>query len=136
MAAAYSKAWCNIAAAGAINGRTGCLFDRNAEDIQPVMPKTPLKDRALSMLKFNRRRELAKQGASTVPPFSRDAVFLDHSFWSRGVIDTGIAQRCWGLQERLLAKRVIYFTESQIFFEFRQFQAYETFPQGLPKSDG
>jgi hypothetical protein len=36
------------------------------------------------------------------------------------------------MQEQLLARRALHFTQNEIFFECRELQASEAFPAGLP----
>jgi hypothetical protein len=57
---------------------------------------------------------------------------IDEAYWDRQVSNAAINQRGWVLQERLLAPRILHFTEHQIFWECFLDQKCEAFPCGLP----
>ncbi|KAL8851782.1 MAG: hypothetical protein Q9221_003296 [Calogaya cf. arnoldii] len=46
-----------------------------------------------------------------------------------------LAQRAWVVQERLLAPRVLHFAETQLYWECNEFQACESWPEGMPQED-
>lgn len=152
MAAVYSNAWCNIAADGASNGNSGLFFDRSYMDFAP-----PVIDRSILMERAATKRDRLRTRVRSVfskkhheskvqlaqhkqrfcgflPP--RVGIIVDKEYWTLAIRKSGLAQRAWVLQEELLAKRVVHFTSTQVFFECRKFQACEAFSQGLTQRGG
>jgi hypothetical protein len=56
----------------------------------------------------------------------------DYFFWKHNVSQCTINRRAWVTQERLLAPRVLHFGKYQIFWECREHDACESYPEGLP----
>lgn len=108
MSAVYTNAVFNIAATAAENSTQGLFFERNPHSIQPtevfpVWPEMHGKCCTISHRNFT-RSEFAQQP---------------------------LLSRAWVFQERLLARRVIHFTRTQIFWECNTTFASEGFPQGI-----
>lgn len=53
--------------------------------------------------------------------------------WSRWWTDAPLHKRAWVLQERLLARRVLHFTDRELIWECHEHDATESFPNGLAK---
>jgi len=56
----------------------------------------------------------------------------DNEYWNREVGNAELNRRGWVLQERLLAPRILHFTQKQIVWECFTTQKCEGFPIGLP----
>lgn len=56
------------------------------------------------------------------------------NFWIQSVLDQTLNTRGWVLQERLLSPRILHFTKQQLFWECRETNACESFPEGLNPS--
>ena len=52
-------------------------------------------------------------------------------FWRLEVDNAMINLRGWVIQERLLAKRILYFGKNQLFWECQELRAYEQYPDVL-----
>jgi hypothetical protein len=110
MGLVYSNGLCNIAAS-ASDGPDGGLFrNRIAESIRPGCVRAkPLHD-------------------------TRSQTFniIDTLYTERQLRHTAFFKRGWVFQERMLAPRVIYFAEEQVFWECHQELKCEAFPTGIP----
>jgi hypothetical protein len=53
------------------------------------------------------------------------------SYWTRSVDNAPVNSRAWVLQERLLAPRILHFSQSEIFWECQCLKASEAFPLGM-----
>ncbi|KAF5618678.1 heterokaryon incompatibility protein [Fusarium sp. NRRL 52700] len=110
MGLVYSNGLCNIAAS-ASDGPDGGLFrSRNAESIR------------LGCVRANPL------------PGTRSQTFniIDTLYTERQLRYTPFFERGWVFQERMLAPRVIYFAEEQVFWECHQELKCEAFPTGIP----
>jgi hypothetical protein len=61
---------------------------------------------------------------------------LDPTLWEREIKKAPLTQRAWVVQERLLSPRVVHFGANQLFWECQELQACETYPDGLPDTNG
>lgn len=60
-------------------------------------------------------------------------VVIENSIgWAKSFMNQPLLQRAWVMQERLLATRMVHFTESQLIWECRTMAATETYPNGVP----
>ncbi|KAH8591985.1 heterokaryon incompatibility protein-domain-containing protein, partial [Bisporella sp. PMI_857] len=59
-------------------------------------------------------------------------VLYPKSFWQDSLHHTPLIQRAWVVQEILLAPRIVYLHERQLFWECYQMRACEGFPGGIP----
>ncbi len=112
MHAIYANAFCNISATGAVDGRDGCYFDRSPLVVQPL------------------QIEVVNNGIEDLPR----GIYLcvDWDIWSSNIDDAPLTRRAWVVQERFLSRRVLHFGRRQLFWECREKQACETFPNGVP----
>lgn len=146
MSAVHSNSWCNIAADGGADGRTGCFFDREVSLVEPTAITIPARCTLRNVrikaadVWHSARRTVAGIDSSSPknppgPPFKGpQCTLIKKSIWSNEIAYSGLSRRGWVFQERLLAKRIIHFTATQISFECCQFEACETYPDGLPKA--
>ena len=104
MAQVYGAASLNLAASAASNGDTGCLFERDVTYTDPVFLRVSAGDKVITWSLF-------------------PETLLDDN-----ISDSPLASRAWCLQERLLARRTLFFTRSQLFWECEQALLCETFP--------
>ncbi|KAE9379935.1 HET-domain-containing protein [Stipitochalara longipes BDJ] len=95
----YQFSYCNIAAAAASNSSEGCFFKRSPIAIEPLM--------------------LELDG--DIPDLSPGHYFLRCTeTWRQDLFNAPLSKRGWVVQERMLAQRVLYFTQRQIYFECRK----------------
>jgi Heterokaryon incompatibility protein (HET) len=59
-------------------------------------------------------------------------VLIDQQLFEGAVNRCALYSRAWVLQERLLAPRVLHFSQEQLFWECREMVACEAFVEGLP----
>lgn len=109
MSSIYSNAHLNIAAAGAVDGSEGCFFERPPPHLWRY--RIPLTVRG----------KKGVYGLSVSDPSYR-------CVWSQPLV-----KRAWALQERILARRTIHFSKTELLWECNTKVACETFPEGLPK---
>jgi hypothetical protein len=91
MCSVYSHADLNIAAAGAVDGSQGCMFERPP----PQFWTYPVR------LVFQRKEKKFQ--------------FADPATYDRCVQSQPLVKRAWALQERLLARRTLHFSKTEIF---------------------
>lgn len=101
----YANAMCNLSALGATAENGGLFFPRDAESIRPLKLDIACKDGPY---------DLVHQG-----------------FWKSAVDDMDLNLRGWVFQERLLAPRALHFGSEQLFWECRELNACESYPEGL-----
>lgn len=106
----YSNSYCNISPTNAPDSHHSMFHTRDPNPIYPQTVNIPV------------------NGAAT--PY----VLLHRALWENEVSNTRLNKRGWVLQERILSPRVLHFSRSQIFWECRQMEACETYPDGLPVS--
>ena len=89
----YYNSFLNIAATAAEDGRRGCFFDRLSRFMEPL---------AISLT--------IEQGSEpeTLFPFIEDPPL------ECGLARQPLIRRCWVMQERILAPRVLHFTDEQL----------------------
>jgi hypothetical protein len=111
MASIYENAWCNLAATEAMSGEDGCFTTGGPADVLPCIWDL-------------------NTGNKNQP---NDALSLMHpeSLWDKGVEGFGLFRRGWVVQERLLAPRILHFSQHQVFWECLTLRACEAFPQGI-----
>jgi hypothetical protein len=110
MGRVYKNCWCNIAATGFSDGRNG-LFAPDPAAIEPVVIQT------------------AWSGAE-----NDRYLCVDTDAWTREVSNAPLNKRAWVFQERIFSPRVLHFTRTQLFWECREKEASECFPNGFPDS--
>jgi hypothetical protein len=140
MESVYSNGFCNIAAAGASDGSGGCFFNRSSDAHTRLTINTeniPRNQNSWSHVRAwitGKSLKPAENEPYCVKP--GEYWFHEDNFWSREVISSDLCSRAWVIQERLLAKRVLYFCPTQILFECNRLRACETWqPESLPRND-
>jgi len=104
MADVYGQSTISIAASGAVDGSEGCFFDRDRR----YFWNTPLDIDEQTLMMANTQ------------------------VFERCVRHTELSKRAWVLQERLLAPRTLHFSRAQVFWECKQANACESYPNGHP----
>ncbi|KAF2745082.1 HET-domain-containing protein, partial [Sporormia fimetaria CBS 119925] len=108
----YSYSQCNICASVAEDSNDGLFRSRNPHIVARVQVDLRLPE---------------GHGASPRRYEMYDSQFL------MGSLSSGIlGKRGWAYQERLLSPRGLHFGHYQLFWEYRELEASETFPEGLP----
>jgi hypothetical protein len=115
MSDVYSNAVCNIAATDAPNGSVGLNFDRYPLAIQPFWVEAKWQNEESQQLDTDQRYLV-------FPPSS----------WMADLTNGALNRRAWVAQERILSKRVMHFTSSQVFWECLENQSSEVFADSLP----
>ncbi|KAJ8108688.1 hypothetical protein OPT61_g7997 [Boeremia exigua] len=105
----YLHSICNISAANARNGNCTMFSSRRQELVCPQVVALNINDATDSYMVSSK------------------------SLWRRQVSNSLINTRGWVVQERLLSPRILYFGETQIFWECRQNVAAEIHPMGLSR---
>ena len=106
MAGVYGSSTLNIAASGASDGRIGCFFQRG-RSVKCQVEMTVCGEKVLY---------------DVVPRL----------MYERSLARMPLSKRGWALQERVLPRRTLHFTSTEVFWECLQKTACETFPDGLP----
>lgn len=105
----YGNSYCNISATGAADNWESLFNFREPENLFPLIV------------------ELACEG-------EWDRYYLlDRDLWPRNVTDAPVNRRGWVLQESFLSPRIQHFGKHQLFWECREHQACEAFPDGFPR---
>ena len=105
----FANSSCNIAAAISADPHGGLFRSRYPADILP----------GVVHLRFSNLSQ-------------ENFCIFDDVYWDRQVSNTVLHRRGWVFQERLLAPRVLHFTEKQIFWECFNDRKCEGFPSILP----
>jgi hypothetical protein len=108
MSDVYGGSGLNIAASGAVDGKSGCFFKLPQNRICQVQ---------------------AKLGNQV---YSYDCV--PSGMYVRCLSRMPLMRRGWALQERLLPPRSLQFTSTEVFWECHEKVACETFPEQFPTS--
>jgi hypothetical protein len=115
MADVYQNAILNIAALGAQDADGGCFFERDSRFVAPTQVNIqhdrydrPMPYRFISETKLG---------------------------WRPSFVPEPLVHRAWTVQERLLARRVIYFGSKQVFWECKQAHWCETHSIDVNDSD-
>jgi hypothetical protein len=134
MGSVYKHAVCNIAATSAADGITGMsegfFRHRAASLVTPILlPASRDLDSST-----NTKGSRSLLGALTFrKPETMDYHFVPN-LWTPTVIDAGLNQRGWVMQERHMSPRILHFTSHQIFWECNETVCSETYPSGDPVS--
>lgn len=110
MSDVYGRSSLNIAAAGAVNGSKGCYFDRNPDLLRSA--HIPVSSNKLDS-----------------PKTIFEAV-TDH--FTNDVVKGPLASRGWAFQERVLSRRTVHFSKTQIYWDCKELTACELFRTSLP----
>ena len=109
----YTRSQLNIACTAAQNSDEGCFRDRDPSLLQPCVVSATWT--GLPELQF---------------------LVLEDRFWADHLLSLPLLRRAWVIQERVLAPRVLHFGQAQCFWECRSKNACETYPNGMPASQG
>jgi hypothetical protein len=110
MGRVYANSVCNIAASASGDLNEGLFRTRDCEDIRPGLVRA----------------------AVTTNTVVETYYILDLSYSDRQLFSGSLFARGWIFQERLLAPRVIYFADSQVFWECFTEHKCEALPLGIP----
>lgn len=108
MADVYGQSVLSIAASSAIDGSQGCFFDRDLR------------------YAWHHPIEMKKDGKT------ERFIMGNTQAYARCVRNTELSKRAWVVQERLLAPKTLHFSKSQVFWECKEVNACESYPNGLP----
>lgn len=108
MSLIYTHAYCNIAGAHASDGSGGCFATRESSLISP--------------LKIN-----LHWGSSPGTYYA-----IQSRYQRDNISKAPLNMRAWVFQERTLARRNLFFCETEVFFQCHELVASETFPRQLP----
>lgn len=126
MSEVYQHAICNIAATHAFDSSHG-LFTKRVEwstrTFRSHRTTAPKPDR------WSIQSIIANAKSST-----RTFYVIDPDIWVESVEHAPLLGRGWVVQERLLARRVLHFTEGELFWECREKRACQTYPEKIPRS--
>jgi len=106
MSSVYGGSTVNIAASGAIDGNSGCFLKR---------------EEYVGKVHFTAMIE-GREMAWDIAP----------SIFYKSVARSPLAGRAWSLQERLLAPRTLFFSDTELFWGCKVRDANESFPEGTP----
>jgi len=118
MAEVYAGAYFTIAATGAHDGSEGLFLERNVSMIQPFPVVSSWTSRHRSRIHTESDRYLV----------------FPSNYWEY-MLDSPLLKRAWVVQERVLSRRIVHFTRSQLFWECSCLSACEVHPEGLPPHD-
>jgi hypothetical protein len=109
MAEVYSNSILNIAATGARDSSQGLFFPHS--DASRRFPEICLEwsYRENNIIRYT---------------------MIDYFYWKKLMTNEPLLKRAWVVQERLLAPRVLHFGSEQLFWECKEHQASEDFPDG------
>jgi hypothetical protein len=117
----YARAVCTISATASRNSDGGLFFNRNSEVVIP----------RLIQLNFNRNASWLQgkvDGFCMAGQYLCDMERLTEKCIEGAPLNT----RAWVSQERQLSRRIMHFTEKQLFWECYSGNACETYPQWIP----
>jgi hypothetical protein len=129
MESVYSNGFCNIAATGASDGSGGCFFGHSSEACRIPTIDIPRR-KSTWHLAIGRFLKSFKKSRYIINPGAYSC--HDVGLWVREITESTLCKRAWVVQERFLAKRVLYFSPRQIFFECNQLRACEVCPEYMP----
>jgi hypothetical protein len=161
MMSVYSGAFCNIAATGAPDARTGLFFDRNAStsraivfeipppQVQTEPDQSPLQSsvigwfRSLKAIPKEIVEAMTRRGWVIDPHNAPDDPYIipvfesgrysieENRLWRYDVFQSPLIRRAWVLQEQLLAKRTLHFTTRQLYFGCQEHIVSEIFEHNV-----
>jgi hypothetical protein len=108
----YANGFCNIAATGAPDGRTGCFVERN-----PVLAQ------ACRISNESVHKSSLRRGG----PYD----FVTEDLRSDGILGAPLNRRAWVVQERMLSPRIIHFGKNQVFWECLEAVSFSSSHKGI-----
>jgi hypothetical protein len=111
----YSHSYCNLSATDGLSSSDGLFRSRNPDLLRVA-------EVDVCVRRHHKRIELSTYS-------------LEHNgFWRLYVTDAPINTRGWVFQERTLAPRVLHFGRYQLFWECRENNACEKYPEKVPST--
>ncbi|KAH8764432.1 heterokaryon incompatibility protein-domain-containing protein [Hyaloscypha finlandica] len=128
----YSNAYCNIAATAGSHTQSGCFVERDVNACLPVIVSlAPQFHASLSALYQSISQIGSTDSYHSVGFDPGKYICHEVNLWEREITSSILMRRAWVFQERFLAKRVLHFASSQIFFECHTIQNCEIWPRGM-----
>ncbi|KAE8450832.1 hypothetical protein EG329_005745 [Mollisiaceae sp. DMI_Dod_QoI] len=127
----YKNSWCNIAGTGFSDGQAGLYVKRDPDTLYPQKFDLDVRDPQEIPQPVNIIE------ADQQPPLESPNICSGKYYCIEDAIDSDITrapllQRGWVYQERVLSARLLHLGSRQIFWECKEMEASETFPNGLP----
>jgi hypothetical protein len=118
----YARAACTIAATASRNSNGGLFFNRKAEGIIP------------RLIQFDFHRDAPWLEGNINDSCLAGQYLCDIQRLTEKCIEAApLNARAWVSQERQLSRRIIHFTEKQLFWECNSGSACETYPESIPE---
>jgi hypothetical protein len=118
----YARAVCTISATASRNSDGGLFFDRNADGVIP------------RLIQFNFDRDAPWLKGKTNDFCLAGQYLCDVQRLTEKCIEGApLNARAWVSQERQLSRRIIHFTEKQLFWECNSGSTCETYPELIPE---
>ena len=111
MSDVYTNSWCHIAATKALDVRDGCFAERTLLEISQCVIEAIWNSHP-----------------------SQTYVCWYPDIWDYAVNNQKLLQRAWVTREIVLSRRVLHFSEHQMFWECQELRACETFPFEIPRN--
>jgi hypothetical protein len=121
----YTGSTLNIAATASLDGNGGLYFDRDPLLVQPLQ----------LVIHWPFQDDVA--GSLLVTTLPTNFYCISKNTWGKNVDKAPLNVRAWVMQERTLSPRMVQFAQMQLFWECKQMQACESYPNGLdiPRHD-
>lgn len=108
----YRNSALTLAAAASPNAFGGLFKDRDPAMVAPHELSVQISPNSRALSKFR---------------------IVPGDFWVTAVREAPLHTRAWVVQERALSPRTVNFCDGQLFWECRELEACETFPNGIPQ---
>jgi hypothetical protein len=129
----YRFAWCNIAATGFEDGRSGLFVQRDVPAKALLSrPQKFVLGKSKVKLVPDTEKKFVPEAYSEKTEYADGWYFVNKDLWGE-VEEAPLIARAWVTQERLLAPRIIHFGRRQMVWECCSLEACEMFPQGNPR---
>ncbi|KAK3988910.1 heterokaryon incompatibility protein-domain-containing protein [Cladorrhinum sp. PSN332] len=127
----YRKSFCNIAAADSGDGEGGLFRPKQSKKEQEG------KENNEKGMRSRGREKILPKAVEFQDGMSDEQVkgswyILQGDYWDRHLLDKILYTRGWVFQERMLAPRLLHFSESQVLWDCATLSASEVLPSGLP----
>jgi hypothetical protein len=117
MSAVYANGACNLSATGFADGARGLFALRQPSLLHPIQVEIGDDIYFEESLAFHRGKYF----------------LVEADAWKEDIEEAPLNQRGWVMQERMISPRSLHFGTKQIFWECREMEACEVFPNGLPR---
>lgn len=118
----YAHAACTIAATASGNSDGGLFFERHPQQSLP----------RLLDIHFNPDAPWLRNKAKAVYPMGTYLCDIEH-MTTYCIERAPLNSRAWVSQERQLSRRIMHFSDSQVFWECYGSRTCETYPNGIPR---